>query len=234
MSKNKISRKKLLEEPDEFLSLSQRVMLWAHENRQRAAIAAGVVVGVVVLGVAAKSLVERSTEKRAQAVSTAIARYAQAGDGAIPADLQRELASIAERYAGSAEGDVATYFQAGALAASGEVEKARQLYTKLAAPGAKSGDLAVASRVALAYLELAGGAADAALASFEKLLKDEGTAVPRAQLMMEVAAIHEKRGRVADARKVYQELLAAHPDGSWAAEARERLRALDNRGPSAS
>ena len=36
MARDKISRKKLLQEPDEFLSLSQRVWLWVHEN-QRAA-----------------------------------------------------------------------------------------------------------------------------------------------------------------------------------------------------
>ena len=37
MSRETISRKKLLQEPDEFLSLSQRVWLWVHENRQRRA-----------------------------------------------------------------------------------------------------------------------------------------------------------------------------------------------------
>jgi tetratricopeptide (TPR) repeat protein len=234
MSKNRISRKKLLQEPDEFLSLSQRALLWAHENRERAAIAVGVVVAVVLVGVGAKALVERSRDKRAEAVSAVVARYAQAADGAIPADLQRELAAVAERYAGAPEADVARYFQAGALASAGEVEKARQIYTALAAPAAVAGDLAVASQVALAYLELAGGGADAALASFERILKTAGSAVPRAQLLWEIAGIHEKQNRAAEARKIYQELLAAHPDGSWAAEAKERLRALDNRVPSAS
>ena len=52
--------------------------------------------------------------------------------------------------------------------------------------------------------------------------------------MIEIAAIHEKQGRAAEARRVYQDLLAEHPDGSWAATVKDRLRILGERGPSAS
>ena len=41
MSQGKISRKKLLQEPDEFLSGSQKVWLWVHENKDKAGMIAG-------------------------------------------------------------------------------------------------------------------------------------------------------------------------------------------------
>ena len=100
------------------------------------------------------------------------------------------------------------------------------MYASLAAPGAESGDLSLLSRAALAYLDLAGGSVDAALKAFQELLKTEGTTVPRAQLMMEIAAIHEKQGRAAEARRVYEELISGHPDGSWVSAAKERLKQL--------
>jgi len=234
MSQAKISRKKLLQEPDEFLSGSQQVWLWVHENRDKAAMIAGGIVAVILLGVGVKAYVERSSGQRSNAVAAAVARYTKAPGGAIPADLRQEFATLADRYTGSPEGAVARFFQAGALASSGETEKARQIYATLVTPGAQQGDLALLARQALAYLDLAGGSVDAALTSFQDLLKVQGGAVARAQIMLEIAAIHEKQGRTAEARRVYQEILAAHPDGAWGVTAKDRLRLLAELSPSAS
>ncbi len=234
MSREKISRKKLLQEPDEFLSLSQQIWLWAHENRRKTAMFAGGVAAVVLLAVGVKAYVERSHGQRATAVATAVARYTQAPAGAIPADLRQELGTLAERYGGSPEGDVARFFLAGAYAAAGETEKARQAYTALAGGAQRQSELAMLARQALAYLDLGSGATDAALTAFQELLKTQGGAVARAQIMLEIAAIHEKKGRPAEARRVYQDLLAEHPDGSWTATAKDRLRLLAELGPSAS
>jgi tetratricopeptide (TPR) repeat protein len=233
MAQEKVSRKKLLQEPDEFLSRSQQAWTWVHDNQKLAGIATGGIVAVLLLAVGIKGYVESSREKRSDAVAEAVAKYTQAAGGTIPVELRHEIAGLADRYAGSYEGSVARYLQAGALAAAGEKEQARQIYTALSVPGAKSGDLAVLSRVALAYLDLAGEAPDNALKAFQDLLKTEGTAVPRAQIMMEIASIHEKQGRPADARRTYEELLADHPDGAWAAPAKDRLKQLPA-GPSAS
>jgi tetratricopeptide (TPR) repeat protein len=234
MSRETISRKKLLQEPDEFLSGSQQVWLWVHENRDKAAMIGGGIVAAVLLAVGVKAYVEHAHDQRSSAVAAAVARYAQAPGGVAPADLRQELATLAERYSGSPEGAVARFFQAGAFAASGETEKARQLYAALASSGAQQADLALLARQSLAYLDLASGKSEAALASFNELLAAQGGPVARAQIMLEIAAIHEKQGRTDDARRVYQELLAAHPDGSWTATAKERLRVLAEIKPSAS
>jgi len=234
MSTVKISRKKLLQEPDEFLSLSQRIWLWVHRNQGKTGMIAGGIAAAVLLAVGVKAYVQRSGEQRSTAVAAAVARYTQAPPGVIPAALRQELAALADRYAGSPEGAVARFFQAGAFAAAGETEKARQLYTTLAVLGAQQENLALLAQQALAYLDLAGGSVDAALLAFQELLKVQGGVVARAQIMLEIAAIHENQGRAAEARRVYQDLLSAHPEGSWAATAKERLRLLAESGPSAS
>ncbi len=234
MSQEKVSRKKLLQEPDEFLSLSQHVWLWVHENRQTAGMILGGIVVAVLLVVGVKGYIERSHGQRSTAVAAAVARYAQAPAGVIPADLRQDLSILADRYAGSPEGAVARFFQAAALASAGETEKARGIYTTLAAPGAQDADLALLARQSLAYLDLAGGKVDAALAAFQDLLKAQGGVVARAQVMLEIAAIHERKGRIAEARRVYQDILAEHPDGSWAATAKDRLRLIAEMAPSAS
>jgi len=234
MSQEKIARKKLLQEPDEFLSGSQKIWLWVHENRDKAGMIAGGLAAAILLAVGVKAYVDRSSGQRSNSVAAAVARYTKAADGAIPADLRQDLSILADRYAGSPEGDVARYFQAGALASAGENEKARQIYTTLAAPGARQGDLALLARQALAYIDLAGGSVDAALTAFQDLLKAQGGAVARAQIMLEIAAIHEKQGRAAEARRIYQAVLAEHPDGSWVSTAKDRLQLLAEMSPSAS
>jgi tetratricopeptide (TPR) repeat protein len=233
MSEQKTSRKQLLQEPDEFLSTSQHVWLWVHANQQKAAIIVGGMVIAVLAAVGIKSYVEHAHTQRSAALAAAVAKYAQASGGALPAELKQEFSTLAERYAGAPEGAVARYFLAGTLAAGGDTAKAREIYTALAAPGAAQADLALLARQSLAYLDLAAGNADAALAAFQELLKAPG-AVGRAQILLDCAAIHEKKGRTADARRLYQELLAEHPEGPWVATAKERLRLLAETGTPAS
>lgn len=231
MSREKVSRKKLLHEPDEFHTVTQRIWLWVHENRRLATLIAGGIGAAVLIGVGGKALVESSRERRDADVAQAVGRYAKAAGTAIPADLQHDLAALAVRHAGSPQGAVARYFHAGALAAAGEGDKARPLYEQMSKSQDKDDTLAGLSGVALAYLDLARGANDAALPAFQELLKVQDAAVARAQIMIEIAAIHERQGRPADARRVYQELLAEHPDGSWTAVAKQRLLALPEETP---
>ena len=227
------SRKKLLNEPDEFISTSQHVWLWVTGHRTRAAAIAGGVVGAILLAVAVKAFIDHSRQSRSESVSAAVTRYGNAADGKPRADLLPELSGLAKKYAGAPEGKVARFFEAGALDASGDTDKAREAYRELAA-AKDAGELAPLAGVALAYLELAQGKDDAALASFKSLLEAKDAAIPRAQIMLEIATLHEKRGKTAEALEVYRELVASHPDGSWSAEVKERLRALAGSGPAAS
>ena len=228
------SRKKLLNEPDEFISTSQHVWLWVTEHRTRAMAIAGGVVGAILLAVLAKALVDHSRQSRSESVSAAVTRYGKATGGKPPADLLPELSGLAKKYAGAPEGQVARFIEAGALAAGGDLDKAREGYRELAATGKDGGELAPLAGVGLAYLELAQGKDDAALAAFQGLLDAKDAAIPRAQIMLEIAALHEKRGKTAEALEVYREIAASHPDGSWSAEVKERLRALAGTRPAAS
>lgn len=227
------SRKKLLNEPDEFISASQHAWHWVSEHRTRAAAIAGGVVGAILVAIVAKSLVDSSHRSRDEAVSAAVTRYGKASGGTLPADLLPELSRLAQKHAGAPAGKVARFFEAGALAGGGEADKARGIYRGLAADAGVP-ELAPLAGVALAYLDLSEGKDEAALAAFQALLTGKDAAVPRAQLMMEVAALHERRGKTAEALEVYREVAAAHPDGSWAAEAKERVKALAGKGSAAS
>ncbi|HEY5999970.1 MAG TPA: tetratricopeptide repeat protein [bacterium] len=227
------SRKQLLKEPDEFLSASQHIWTWVTEHRSRAGAIAGAAVGVLLLAVVTKALIERSRVKRDEAVSTAVARLGQVTTGAPPADLVSEFGQLAKKYDSAPAGQVARYLEAGALGAGGDADKARQAYEQVRGKSAK-GDLGSLAGVALAYLELSQGRDDAALTAFQALLEDKESVLPRAQIMMEIAGIEEKRGKSAAALEAYRDVLAKYPDGSWAADAKTRVQALSGKGTPAS
>jgi predicted negative regulator of RcsB-dependent stress response len=234
MGRIKISRKKLLQEPDEFLGLSQRVWLWVHDNRGRAAAGVGVAAGVLLLAIVAKGLIEHSREQRAAEVAAAIGRYTEPKEGAaVPDDVQKQLDDLATRHAGSAEGLLARYFLAGAAASKGDLSRAAEVFGKVEAD-ARDSQLAELARVAKAYLLLSGGDADRALAAFQELIAAKDAVVPRSQLRLEVGMILEKKNQTAEARRVYEELERGNPEGTFAAKAKERLRILDEHAKAAS
>ena len=236
MTTPKQSRKQLLNEPDEFLSLSQHILLWVHENRARATAIVGGVAAVLLLAILGRGYYVNSREERAAELARTVDRYLGFKDGtAVPADVPRQLEELAARESGSVEGAVARYFAAGALATQGESVKAGSAFAAVAQdPGGKGGaDLVPLARLAQGYLALAGGDADGALARFEELLKSTGAVVPRAQLQLEIAAILEKKGKPEEARRAYEEVEKSFPDGTFAAKAKERLRLLGERGKSA-
>ena len=101
MARVKISRKKLIQEPDEFLSLSQRVWLWVHDNRDKAGMIAGGVAAAVLLAVGVNAYLDRSSGQRSSAVAAAGARLVVNSDAHSPTDLiSRETAERVARGAG--------------------------------------------------------------------------------------------------------------------------------------
>ena len=93
MARVKISRKKLLQEPDEFLSLSQRVWLWVHENQGRTAAIVGGVAAAALLAVGAKAFVQYRAEARVNEVALTVERYLAPKEGAPVPDVSRDIRS---------------------------------------------------------------------------------------------------------------------------------------------
>jgi hypothetical protein len=234
MARVKISRKKLVQEPDEFLSLSQRVWLWVHDNQGRAAAIAGGAVGAVLLVVLVSSLVQSSRNARVEEVARVMDRYLAPKDGAPVPDVSRDFADLAQKYAGDTEGVLARYFLGAYHGAKGDYARAGEAFAEVGKNAPAGTGLGTLARVAEGYVALARGESDRALEDFQKLVQDKGAVVPRAQLQMEIGALLEQKGRLADARRVYEEVSQANPDSTWHTKAKERLRAVTERMKAAS
>jgi len=234
MARVKISRKKLIQEPDEFLSLSQRVWLWVHDNQGRAAAIAGGAVAAVLLVVLVAALVKSSRNARVEAVATVMDRYLSPKEGEAVPDVSGDLTGLAQKYAGDTEGALAQYFLGGYHGVKGDYARSAEAFAQVEKNAPAGTGLGTLARVAEGYLALARGESDRALEDFQKLVQDTGAVVPRAQLHLEIGAILEQKGRLTDARRVYEEVSQAYPDSSWQTKAKERLRSVGERMKAAS
>ena len=230
------SRKKLLNEPDEFISTSQHVWLWVTEHRDRAlAIGGGVVGAVLARGRregAHRPLARSRVRSRSPPPWRATARRRTASRRA---DLLPELGGLAKKYAGAPEGKVARFFEAGALAAAGELDKARA-----GLPGAGDGQGRAATSpplagVALAYLDLAAGAGRRGARRLqEPARRDRARPCPGPRSCWRSPRSTRSAGRRRRRRGSTRRCRARTPTARGRPRSKERLRLLAGSGPAAS
>ncbi|RJX35396.1 MAG: hypothetical protein C4525_04040 [Desulfarculus sp.] len=90
----KVDRKKLLKQPDEFLTFSDRAVKWARDNLQRVLIIASAVVAALVVVLAIKAYLDFHQRQAAAALAPVMSGYQAVVEG--KAD-QKMMASLAEQ-----------------------------------------------------------------------------------------------------------------------------------------
>jgi predicted negative regulator of RcsB-dependent stress response len=179
-----------------------------------------IALGVVIAGVAAVTLVQRSAEQKRL---NAERQYfmAQQAAGQNPQLAQAELEKVATRYAGTSAGDRATLMQAQLLL---EANKTAEAMAKLEAL-AKSGG---ADRLGSTLHALMGAAYEnlnkpkEAAETYLKAAAATSFANEKAQRQADAARAYSVAGRTSDALNLWK-TLAADENGPMAAEARVRL-----------
>jgi tetratricopeptide (TPR) repeat protein len=216
LAKQKISRKELLQEPDEFLSLGARVLQYIEANRRRVFILAGALVAAIVLVSLYYSYQEyRRTEGHNLFVS-AHNEYRRATDP--DKELEREKLSevlgklnrLAEDYGGFVSGEQGLLYSGHVLYKLGDYEKALERYSAMTGTSLVEnglGDL-VAYHLAMTNLMLKRHAK--AKEQFERLANDTGSPYRR-EAAAAVAGIYEEMGKNKEAIQAYRQYLKVFP-----------------------
>ncbi len=134
MAKKKIKRKQLLKEPDEFLTLSARMLQWMARHRERLLWAAAAVF-FVAASVAGWMYYQSQRQKRAaRELGRVVAVYHQA-QAASATDAQKArvkamLAAFVKAYADTGSGKMGRVLYANLCYRTGDLEKAVALYRR--------------------------------------------------------------------------------------------------------
>jgi len=228
---------------NEFAATTAKVMGAVAENRSRVLIT---VLAAVVLVVAVggffmwrKSQADRAGALLGIALDTATSPIsppstlpgtAQA-PGTFPTAKARSEAALklfqdlAAAYPSTDAGLTAKYEAAGELLSLGRTPEAEALYNEVVATNSRV--YAPMARLALAQAKLVGGKYDEAVKMFTELSGDRDGAAPVDGVLMQLAQASVKAGKVDDARAAYKRVIDEFADSGYAAEARQRLAALN-------
>ena len=225
----KIDRKKLLKEPDEFLTLSGRAIKWAQGNLRLLTMVAA---GVVVLGLAGLGLnayLEYRQGQASVALGKAFVDYSAylsgKDDSKTSAQAIAGLEKVAADYGSTPAGHQARLALGGLLMDAGDYAKAAQVLASLADEPDLVPALAPLAWHGLAQAQEAAGKYGEAAASYERAISLAGPAFG-ASYQMDRARALEAAGDKEAALKIYRQVLGSPPDGESVQTARTRMVAL--------
>lgn len=225
----KVDRKKLLKEPDEFLTLSDRAIRWAQANL-RMVIGLGtavVVVAAVVLGI--KGYLNYRAGQAAEALAAAFGAYRQVVAGQADQNQRKQaiegLSQVTQQYGATPAGMQARLALASLYLGQGQYDQAQANFQELADDPDTPAELMPLALRGLGQcregLEKYSEAAEA----YRQAARQAGPGLA-AMLRLDEGRVLEAAGDGKAAQSAYGKVLAEAPESQAAKLARDRLVAL--------
>jgi len=227
LRKNTGKRKRQFDRPDEFISITQRVLDYAKEHTKQvyAALAA---VGFVLMLTVVISLLMHYSERNVLAMQDKALKYydinspVPGGQAMTPIERYKKASElfgdIINKHGGSPVAGAARYYKANADMETGDTAAAIEGYREVIEGAGK--DLALksvaSSRLAAAYT--AKGETDKAVSVYLGVIKSENDYL-KDEAHFHLARIYENIGKKDAAVKDYEAITKEFPDSPWAKEA---------------
>jgi tetratricopeptide (TPR) repeat protein len=224
--KQKITRKELLKKPDEFVTVTARMLQWADAHRKRLVYGVSAVV-IVALLLAAYQFVSSRAEKRAfQLLAENLAKYEDLRGQQDPAKAYQavsgEFQQLIDKYGGNEGGKLARVVYANICFEAGQYQQAIDLY-KQALTDFEGEPLVrnlILSGLGYAHEQLNDFAAAAKY--FDRLVHDPKALMPE-EAWFNLGCLYAKLGEGEKSRQAFQKILSDHRDSIYYDMVKERL-----------
>jgi predicted negative regulator of RcsB-dependent stress response len=234
LADKKITRKELLKEPDEFLTLSTKIIRHARLNPRMytTGFAALIVIVLAVLGWFAYS---RQQEVRSHELfEQAYASYEQLTNQGAPTSEQldrvfQEFDRIAKEYGSRIGGEMALLYSGHVLYKKQDYKEALERYNRLQSSNLVQHGLGPLVTYHMAMTRMAMKEYEQALALFDQLSKD--TLSPyRREAYSSIAKTYELMGKNKEAVQAYKQYLKMFPEAPDASFVKTRIMELSAKG----
>jgi len=229
MATAKITKKSM--QQDEFIESVFDFGEWLEVHWKRVAIALGVTIAFVLIGVFWKGVRERAAAEANRLLASGIEAYTPpaGADGQSPAPRYAEALPLFEQAAqqGGSQNvaEVARLFRARTLLALSRGPEAVPVLEGLVTASNKA--LQAEAKVVLAEALEATGNFDRAATLLEELASaPKGAPYPQDAALLLLAGLRERQGKPDDAKRVYDDLIARYPQSPFATDARQRTTEL--------
>ncbi len=226
MARRKLSRKELVKEPDEFITLTGEVIRWAKENTRPLIYGVCIFFGVVLL-VSAYRLYSAHQRDNASAL---LNQTRMAYQAALEADrdpvkalaaVKAQFERLLDKYGNWSAGRLGRVLYAHAALAAKATDEAIALY-KSALDDFKTDPSLTASilnGLAAAYMQK--GDSAAAISALEQLLAGNGKMLKDGALF-QLGGLYKAAGQEEKSRQAYKQLSTDYPDSVYANIAKEK------------
>jgi tetratricopeptide (TPR) repeat protein len=225
----KVSRKKLLREPDEFLTFSGKALQWSRENLRAILYAAAGVTACVVAVVAFWAWMEHQEIQAAEAMARSFGEYSQAVEGqAGPEELARarqKLDQVVQEYGSTPAGVQARLALGDMLLEKGSYQEAGELLEGLAGESGVPPEITALAWHGLGVAREGGQQFTQAAQAYAKARELGGPSLSDLYRLDQARAL-EAAGQKDQAARLYRQVLDEEQDSTRRLKARARLVAL--------
>ena len=234
MAAQKVSRKELLKEPDEFLTFSAKAIRYAEENRSAIILGAVLVVVAVAVAVGAFSYMRYKSETSHELFLKGLEKYRAVMASGEPTNEQldgllKEFEAVARDYGSYLGGELSLLYSGHTLYKKKDYKGALARYEKMKSTSVVEKGLESLLKYHLASAYFALENYDAANKLFDQLAKDPESPYKR-EAYATIAEIFEAQGKRKEAKQAYEQYLKMFPKAPDAAYVKGRIAALSSRG----
>ncbi len=222
----KQTRKQMLKEPDEFLTFSQRMMVWTLEHKVYVAGVLGGLFALILIVSGVQYFSERAENRASAMLEDVVDVYETTAESEGPeAAYQRvkdDFQELLDEYAGRDAGKLARTTYANAAYRAGDFDTALEQYRMALdafdnEPGVRN---MILSGIAYAY-EGKGDTGNA-INYFEQIASGTST-VLKAEALFNLGRLYDQTGNTEKSRNMYENLIADYPDSIYIDMAKERM-----------
>ncbi|MFH1116018.1 MAG: tetratricopeptide repeat protein [Pseudomonadota bacterium] len=235
MAEKKITRKELLNEPDEFITFSGRAIGYVRENPRYAGFAALVVIACLAAGVVYSSYRSHRQSTSHDLFVQASRDYEEAVNGTEPASEEKlnklfdRFDGIARDYGSLPAGEMALLYSGYVLSKKKDYKGALERYLKLESSRLAEEGLRDLFWYSVARTHMALKEYDKAAGIFDTLSKDTKSPYRR-EAYGAIARIYEFKDKKKEAVQAYRQYLKIFPEAPDAAFVKARIAELTARG----
>ncbi len=228
MAEKKLTRKELLKEPDEFLTITGRVIRYTREHPRPVTVGCALVV-IVVLAAASFYYHQKNREVRSHELFDQVSREyevaVQSPQQPTPQKLDKLLAefdSLASEYSSFPAGEMALLYSGHVLYRKQDFKGALARYAGMQSTNLVKRGLGSLVLYHIAMTQFALKDYDKAVVLFDQLSKDSNSPYRREAYGM-VARVYELMGKNKEAVQAYRQYLKMFPEAPDAAFVKARI-----------
>lgn len=221
----KVSRKKLLKEPDEFITFSGKLIQFGIQYKKQLTYAVGGVVALVVLIAGYRFFSIRSENKAMFLLNQAVAKYEksiQAGDAnQAYRDVAEDFETLLDQYGNKKGGKLAGVTFANICFDAGEYNRSIELYEK-ALDHFKHHPIfynLILSGLGYAHEQI--NESERAVSYFEKIIASDDKTL-HDEALFNLGVLYEKLGQKEKSEKAFNQIISDYPDSMYIDIVRER------------